>query len=78
MTYCWELFDENIYFGTDGKVCRADNGSIDDTSTISSDVKHAVLLNADGHTLIEPMLCVGDALLDVLRYALVFAVYKFK
>jgi hypothetical protein len=38
---CWELFDENIYFGTNGKVCRADYGLVDDTSTISADVKQA-------------------------------------
>ena len=58
---CWELFDENVYFGTSGKVCRADNGAIDDTSTISSDVKQAYsYFNAPGRlkrfTLARPVL----------------------
>ena len=38
---CWELFDENVYFGTNGKVCRADRGSVDDTSNIATEVKQA-------------------------------------
>lgn len=38
---CWELYDENVYFGTNGKVCRADYGSVDDTSNIATEVKQA-------------------------------------
>lgn len=46
---CWELYDENIYFGTNGKVCKADVGSVDDTSNISADVKQAYsYFNAPG------------------------------
>jgi hypothetical protein len=38
---CWELFDEAIYFGTAGAVCKADNGSSDNNTIISADVKQA-------------------------------------
>lgn len=38
---CFELFDENLYFGTSGLVCKADNTSADNNTVILGDVKQA-------------------------------------
>jgi hypothetical protein len=38
---CWELFQDNPYFGGNGVVCRAWNGYADGTSNIAADGKQA-------------------------------------
>lgn len=38
---CWELFDDNLYFGGNGVVCRADYGFDDNGTGITTDVKQA-------------------------------------
>lgn len=40
--YCWEVFDGNLYFGTNGKVCQGDTGTADFGNTnIMGDIQPA-------------------------------------
>lgn len=38
---CWELLNDNIYYGTQGKVVRADYGTSDDSASITADCQQA-------------------------------------
>ena len=38
---CWEIFQDNLYFGSNGVVCKAYDGYADGTNNIVSDAKQA-------------------------------------
>ena len=38
---CWELFNEELYFGGNGVVCKVDTTQLDNTAQIDADVKQA-------------------------------------
>lgn len=39
--FCWEVFNSNLYFGTTGKVCKADTGTDDCGTYIVGDIQPA-------------------------------------